>query len=197
MRYSPEQKEQTRKRIVSAARTCFKESGYSGVGIDGLAKAAGVTSGAFYVHFDSKEDAFKEAIISGMAELSSAIIHFKQEYGEKWWHEFAAFYTNQKRTCDLSESCALQSLTPEVGRANEAIRDLFETELLKITKIANDEQQEEPSQKAKDRTWVSLAMLIGGVTLARAVNDDVLSNEIAEAIKNEVVVAHKSNKKSR
>lgn len=183
MRYKPDQKEQTHKRIVAAAGRSFKQGGYSGVGIDGLAKEAGVTSGAFYGHFTSKKAAFEEAIISGMDELHSAIRNLKETYGEAWWTEFAKFYTSQKRTCDLSESCALQSLTPEVGRSDEDVRALFETSLLKITELANSEQD-------SDKTWASLAMLIGGVTLARAVKDEDLANEIAAAIKNEVIAMH-------
>lgn len=185
MRYKPDQKQQTRHKIVSAAGRSFKKGGYSGVGVDALAKEAGVTSGAFYGHFKSKEEAFKEAIIAGMDELGSAITDLKQEHGENWWLAFANFYTSQKRTCDLSESCALQSLTPEVGRSKEDIRALFETELLKIAELTSNKQD-------IDKTWASLAMLIGGVTLARAVKDEELSNTIAEAIKKEVISIHKS-----
>jgi len=194
VRYKPDQKEQTRKRIVAAAGRSFKKSGFSGVGVDGLAKEAGVTSGAFYGHFNSKEAAFIEAITSGIDELNSAITQLQQEYGENWWAEFADFYMGQKRTCDLNESCALQSLTPEVGRSGKAIRGLFETELLKIIKLASGEQKGKMSKTDIDRTWSSLAMLIGGVTLARAVKDEGLSDEIATAVKNEIVAAHKLGK---
>lgn len=187
MRYKPEQKEKTRERIVAAAGRSFKKSGYSGVGVDGLAKEAGVTSGAFYGHFPSKKDAFKEAIVSGMGELQSAIADMKQSHGDAWWKEFAAFYTSQKLTCDLKESCALQSLTPEVGRSDEDIRGNFELQLLKIIGLVSNNKQE------RNLAWASLAMLIGGVTLARAVKDEKLSKEIAAAIEKEVNVMHKFN----
>ena len=190
MRYKAGHKEETRKRILSAAERSFKKGGYCGVGVDGLAKEAGVTSGAFYGHFDSKAAVFKAAITSGMDELYSAITECQQEYGEDWWIEFAKFYTSQKRTCDLTESCALQSITPEVGRSDEAIRGVFETELLKIVNLANDDLSEKTKQQDLEKTWASLAMLIGGVTLARAVKDEKLSNEIATAIKNQVIAAH-------
>jgi len=192
VRYKPGQKEQTRKRIVAAAQRSFKKNGFSGVGVDGLAKEAGVTSGAFYGHFNSKEAAFKEAITSGIDELSAAIMQLQQEFGEGWWAEFAALYMGQKRTCDLTESCALQSLTPEIGRSNEAVRGLFEFELLKIVKLISTEQALISSQTDTDKAWSSLAMLIGGVTLARAVKDEDLSNEIASAVKNEIVAVHKT-----
>lgn len=183
MRYKPDQKIETRKNIIAASERSFKKSGYSGVGVDALAKEAGITSGAFYGHFTSKEAVFKEAVVSGLSELFSGISDLQQSYGEDWWTEFAQQYTNQKRTCDLSESCALQSLTPEVGRSNDEIRILFEAELMKIFELANSEQD-------TDKTWASLAMLVGGVTLARAVKNEDLANNISKAVKDEVVNLH-------
>ncbi len=183
MRYKPEHKEQTRKKILSAAERSFKKNGYSGVGVDGLAKEAGVTSGAFYGHFSSKNIAFKEAVVSGLDELQAAIAEMKQSNGEHWWKEFAEFYTSQKRTCDLSESCTLQSLSHEVARSGEDIQEAFESQLLEIIELASSGQN-------KDKTWATFAMLIGGVTLARAVKDKALSDEIAKAVKKEVISMH-------
>jgi len=179
MRYKADQKEQTHKRIIDAATRSFKKGGYSGIGVDALAKEAGVTSGAFYGHFSSKKEAFKQAIISGMEELQAAISEMKESKGDEWWDSFAEFYTSQKRTCKLEESCALQSLTPEVARSDVDIRAAFERELCKVAEVASEGQD-------KDKTWAALAMLIGGVTLARAVKSKKLSTEIAAAVKTEV-----------
>jgi len=192
VRYKQDQKEQTRERIITAAGRCFRKDGYSGIGVDGLAKEAGVTSGAFYGHFDSKKSAFEAAIVAGLNEVSLAITRLQQQYGETWWAEFAKIYMNQKRTCDLTESCALQTLTPEVGRSDVAIRSLFETELLKIIALANEGSTQDSGQSANEKTLANLAMLIGGVTLARAVNHEKLSNEIAIAIQNAVISAQES-----
>ena len=179
MRYKPEQKKETRRKILAAAGRSFKSCGYSGIGIDGLAKEAGVTSGAFYGHFKSKEEAFKQAIISELGDLDSAITTLKQAHGDKWWDEFATIYTTLKCTSPLSESCALQSLTPEVGRSDDAIREIFQSELLKIVTNASNHDND-------DKTWASLAMLVGGVTLARAVKDNKISSKITAAIRHEV-----------
>lgn len=189
MRYKSGQKEQTYERIIAAAGRCFRKGGYSGIGVDGLAKEAGVTSGAFYGHFESKIAAFAAAITAGMAEVRSGIAYLRQEHGERWWTAFAKFYMNQKRTCDLTESCALQSLTPEVGRSEASIRALFETELLQIVRLASESASQTTDQQAIDKTWANLAMLIGGVTLARAVANEKLSEEIAMAIQNAVITS--------
>lgn len=181
MRYKSEQKEHTRKKIIDAAERSFKKHGYSGIGVDGLAKEAGVTSGAFYGHFKSKQDVFQESIASGLDDVADAIVEMKQNFTDDWWKEFAKFYTSNRRTCDLSESCAMQTLTPEVGRSDEAIKEMYESKILNIVKVASKGS----SNKQQEKTWANLAMLIGGVTLARAVNDEKLSKTIATAINNQ------------
>src|SRR5688572_23185282 len=127
-----EQKVLTRRRIVDAAARGFRRNGFGGMGVDGLAKEAGVTSGAFYVHFDSKTSAFREAVIQGMSELKEGVLHFQTTHAKAWWPEFVRFYLGFKRVCDLSESCRLQSLSPEVGRSDDASRAAFETGLREV-----------------------------------------------------------------
>jgi hypothetical protein len=96
---------------------------------------------------------------------------------------FVDFYLDEKRTCSLTESCALQSLTGEVARADAATRETFETELQAVVNAAAD-GLEGPSTKARRKeALVMLALLSGGVSLARAVNDPEFSEEIAAAIR--------------
>jgi TetR/AcrR family transcriptional regulator, transcriptional repressor for nem operon len=91
-RYKAEHKEQTHARIVEAAGRCFKKNGFSGIGVDGLAKEAGVTSGAFYGHFKSKNTAFNAAVEVGMNDLFDGVSQFKEQHGNDWWTKFAEFY---------------------------------------------------------------------------------------------------------
>ena len=53
-----DKKLETRSRIIDAAGRSFRSNGYAGIGVDGIAKAAGVTSGAFYAHLGSKKWCF-------------------------------------------------------------------------------------------------------------------------------------------
>ena len=71
-------KEETRARILAGAGRTFRSQGYGGAGVDGVAKAAGVTSGAFYAHFKSKAEAFREAVVVGMQDLEGAIRNLRR-----------------------------------------------------------------------------------------------------------------------
>lgn len=180
-------KEQTRARILAGAGRTFRSHGYDGSGVDGVAKAAGVTSGAFYSYFKSKADAFRETVLIGMQDLAGGIKSFRASAGERWLPAFVDFYLSEKRTCSLTESCALQSLTGEVARADAATRDIFEAELQAVVDAAAD-GLEGPSVKARRKeALVMLALLSGGVSLTRAVNDPEFSEEIAAAIRGALV----------
>src|SRR4051812_15103963 len=101
-------KKQTRALILAGAGRTFRSHGYEGSGVDGVAKAAGVTSGAFYAYFKSKADAFRETVLTGMQDLETAIRNLRAEAESGWVEQFVDFYLGEKRTCALTESCALQ-----------------------------------------------------------------------------------------
>ncbi|OUR64613.1 TetR family transcriptional regulator [Methylophaga sp. 42_25_T18] len=183
MRYKPEQKKETHEKIIAAAGRSFRKNGFSGIGVDGLAKEAGVTSGAFYKHFPSKKAAFETIVVEGLQEVQQAILGQQQAYGDDWWKALAEFYVTEKRTCDAKNSCGLQSLTSEVSRGDDDLKLAYEQELLKIASIATEGDDGAISAD----TWEKLALLIGGVTMARAVNDAELSEQIGLAVQNSVL----------
>ena len=183
MRYGPDHKEAARAKILGAVGRGFRRHGYDGIGVDGLAKEAGVTSGAFYGHFASKGDAFAAAALAGLVELRQAIERFRVEEGADWLGRFVDFYMSTKRTCELGESCALQSLTPEVARAGRETRVSFEVELLHVVEATAEGLPGKTPAARRKLAWTILAALSGGVTLARAANDAKVGVQIAAALK--------------
>lgn len=184
-----EKKLETRQRILDGSARAFRKNGYAGIGVDGLAKEAGVTSGAFYAHFKSKADVFSESVLKGMEDLRQGVLYFQATHESRWWEEFVGFYLTTKRTCDLAEGCTLQALPLEIARADEALKSAFEECLKAVaTDIASG-----PDAPGKPQTTetalVALSLLIGSVTLARAVADPNLSKQIAESALGNLVPA--------
>jgi len=182
MRYSAEHKTETRARIVEAAGQLFRREGYGGAGIDGLTKAAGVTNGAFYGHFKSKSEAFRVAVLDGLDQLRRAIAELKAARGPRWLKTFVGVYLGPKRICDIGESCALPSLSPDVMRADADTRRAYEVELRRLIAEVAAGLSDRSAAKREDIAIALLALLSGGVTLARAVSDPALSDRIAEAV---------------
>ena len=193
MRYGPDHKAEARTRIRNAAGRGFRRLGFGGIGVDGLAKEAGVTSGAFYGHFPSKAEAFKAAAVAGLVELREAIESLQANEGAAWLEKFVDFYVNVRRTCDLGESCALQSLTPEVARADRDTKAAYEAELVRVVEaVAQGLSMQGLSMQglsngtlsARRKTaWAILSILSGGVSIARSTADPKLGSQVGAALK--------------
>jgi AcrR family transcriptional regulator len=187
MRYGQGHKEEARGKILSAVGRGFRRLGFGGIGVDGLAKEAGVTSGAFYGHFPSKAEAFKAAAVAGLVELREAVRVLRAQEGDEWLGKFADYYMSVKRTCDLAESCALQSLSPDVARAEADIKAAYEVELLTVVEAVAEGLKHGSLPERRQTAWAILAMLSGGVTLARSAEDLKLGTHIASGVKGAVL----------
>jgi TetR/AcrR family transcriptional repressor of nem operon len=187
MRYRPGHKEEARTRILGAAGRGFRRLGYGGIGIDGLAKEAGLTSGAFYGHFPSKAEAFKAAALAGLMELREGIENLRAVEGDAWLEKFAEFYMSVRRTCDLGQSCALQSLTPEVARADQDTKAAYEAEMLNVVEAVAEGLRPGTLPERRETAWAILALLSGGVTLARSAEAAAVGTQIAGAVKSAVL----------
>jgi TetR/AcrR family transcriptional regulator, transcriptional repressor for nem operon len=191
MRYGPGHKEETKARILGAVGRGFRRLGFGGIGVDGLAKEAGVTSGAFYGHFPSKAEAFKAAAVAGLVELREAIESLRAEDGDAWLKKFTDFYMNVRRTCQPDESCALQSLTPEVARADDETKAAYEAELLRVVDAFAEGLPDGTLLQRRKAAWAALSILSGGVTLARAVDDPKIGSIIAASVRDVVLAIYR------
>lgn len=181
MRYTKEHQEQTRQRMLAAAGRGFRQGGYGGIGIDGLAKEAGVTSGAFYSHFDSKAAAFRIALVEGLKNLRHAIENFQKEHGDAWLAPFVTFYFRDRLEVDLGDACALPTLTADATRSADETRVAYESELTAIADaIAKGLPGDDPELR-QERAWSLMALLAGGAGMARAVKDERVAEQIAQA----------------
>lgn len=185
MRYSAEHKKRTRDKILEAAARLFRAEGYDGQGVDGLAKAAGVTNGAFYGHFGSKAEAFEMVVGDGLDDLRKGVERYRDENGADWITAFADFYFSEKKVQSVGDVCALPAFAHDVIRASDETRKTFETKLLSVLNAASTGLPPGPIP-ADDRAWIMLSLFVGGVTLARAVPDRTVSDHIAEVVREAV-----------
>jgi len=110
MRYRPDHKNATRAVILKAGGEVFRAKGFAGIGVDGLAKAAKLTSGAFYKHFNSKIDAFREVVTAGMQRVVARIRYVQGARSganeqEEWIDDFIFIYTSRAHRDAAAEGC--------------------------------------------------------------------------------------------
>jgi len=162
-----------------AASRCFRSAGFAGVGVDGIAKEAGATSGAFYSHFGSKEAAFREAVELGLDEVIEGVPRFQTVYGTGWIEAFADYYLGREHRADLATGCAMTTLSPEVVRAGNDTRALYEEKLARIAELIADGLADGTPEQRVGRAWAMLAVLIGGLTLSRAMITPTVADGLA------------------
>jgi len=189
MAQSPTKKEQTRARILDAASQSFRSSGYAGTGVDGIAKAAGVTSGAFYAHFGSKDGAFEAALATGMDEVIESVPKFQTEFGADWVGAFADYYLGAAHRGDLARGCAMTTLSPEIVRADPKMRSTYEAKMSEIVGLIANGLEGGAEDVRRARGWAMLSTLIGGLTLSRAVANPDEANTIAASARTAALVA--------
>jgi len=189
MRYSAEHQQETKRRILAAAGRGFRKQGFGLIGIDGLARVAGVTSGAFYGHFRSKVEAFRASLSSGLDEFRRAIEEVQAREGEGWVEALADFYFTERITCDLAEGCALPSFSGDVARGDAKTKAAFEKEYKAIVATLAKGLPGTSAEDREARALVMTALFAGGVTLARSVRDKALRDRIADVLREAVVAS--------
>jgi AcrR family transcriptional regulator len=188
-------KQETRKRIVNAASQGFRSNGYAGIGVDGIAKEAGVTSGAFYAHLGSKDGAFKAALAMGLDEVIAAVPEFQQQNGEEWIVAFSGYYLSQAHRDNLACGCAMTTLSPEVVRTKPELHAMYEEKMLEIVTLMARGLSDTSDENCLSKAWVVLSILIGGLTMVRAVESIDTAYKIAMSVKNAAVNAAGETKK--
>ena len=165
MRYPSEHKTRARNRVLERGARLAKKHGFRATGMDALAAAAGVTSGALYKHFKGKTDLFAALVA---AELDRT----ERRYAAISPHDPSAIgraqtdYLSLQHVKRPDRGCVLPCLTSEVATAGPAPRAAFQQGLLRIHAIF--ERWTGSSEKA----WTLVAQNVGAVMLARALRDE-------------------------
>ena len=182
MRHKGVRKEETRQKIVEAAGRGFRSRGFDGIGVDALAKKAGVTSGAFYTHFASKEAAFGETLRVGLGEVIEAVPSYQREHGIDWVRAFAEYYLGRSHRRDVECGCAMAALGPEVVRSEPHVHAIYEKEMRRIVDLVSRGLAGGSVDERRARAWAMLSVLIGGLTVARGMKSTKAADEVAEAV---------------
>ncbi len=169
--------EKIRTHILASSEQGFREEGYSGLGINGLAKRAGMTSGAFYGHFSSKNQAFHEVIEKGMKDYIDTLIQLEEQYQEEWPQHFLDFYLSLEHTDDLGHSCVVPALSADVMRSDEDTKKMFSAQLEKSVNQVSSGLVEAD----KSGSWALVSLLAGSVMIARCASSRKQSKEILES----------------
>jgi TetR/AcrR family transcriptional repressor of nem operon len=173
MRVSKEKAAENRKRILTEAARLFREHGLSGVGVDALTDAAGLTHGSLYSQFGSKGRLAAEAL-SHATSISSVRM---SDAGTL--DDYVTRYLSADHRQRLGDGCVMAALASEIPRQSAAIRRNFTEAVRVATKQIVSLMP--GRRKSQDEALAIVATMVGALTLARAVDDPKLSDRILAA----------------
>lgn len=175
-------KEATHERIVSVAAKAIRRSGYAGTGVADLMKEAGLTHGAFYAHFDSREAMLAEAAAKACAESAAAAAQAVSSLpADKALASMFRAYLSKEHAEGVEMGCPLAALGSETSRQAPQVRRVTTRHIKEMVDVLARQSPDWGQPGAHERALVTISTMVGALVLARAVDEPALSDSLREA----------------
>ena len=184
MRKSRVEAKRTRERIVSGASAMIRERGLADVGVAALMADAGLTHGGFYSHFESREALVAEALRYALVESAQRLYLSELENGEQpGYCRLIKKYLSALHRDNPRSGCVLASLGAEVARLGGESRAVFSNGFDELVSLLAELSPEPTSKARRAHILAVISALSGALTLARAVNDPAVSDEVLVSVR--------------
>jgi TetR/AcrR family transcriptional repressor of nem operon len=176
MRYSRDHKQATRRQILEVAGRRFKQDGIDGSGVATLMSDAGLTNGAFYGHFSSKEDLVASVLAD---QLRTQRKSFDDQPSDRAGLEaFVRSYLSPKHRDELADGCPSAALLDEIARRPTDTRDVFTAEVMGVIDDIASRLDPADDEAARADALTIFGLMVGTLQLARALTDRHLSDQL-------------------
>lgn len=162
----------SRERLILAGGALARQAGFAATGLDALAAAANLTSGAFYAQFRSKAELLDAIVANDMAMLLNTF----DGHSPAKMRRAMARYVSLQHAETPALGCPIPALGAEIARADIGTRENFEAHMLKLQAsfaelLGNDQQ-----------AWVMLSQAIGAQVIARAMASTEARQNLLDAV---------------
>jgi AcrR family transcriptional regulator len=179
MPYSASHKRRTRERILESARRLFNSKGFGAVSIDEVMEKAGLTHGGFYRHFKDKSELYAEAVRWFLCEEAPKPWQRPERPSRKLRaHRIVDAYFSLDHFDDRESCCPLIGQPSDVSRADEDVKGAYQDVLTTLLGLL---QADLAGPGARERALSLAALCVGGMVLARSVQDAELAQELRRA----------------
>jgi AcrR family transcriptional regulator len=177
-RYDKGHSDTTRRHILDVASARFRESGIAAVGLAGIMSEAGLTNGAFYTHFASKEDLVREVLTDALTRREER--HKANLENGVALETTIRDYLSTRHRDRAGSGCPTAALVAEIARHPKATRDAFTGKVADIIALMAEQIRLGTAKDRRRKAITIYSTMVGALQLARAVNDRQLSDEILE-----------------
>src|SRR5215211_3206510 len=176
MRYSKDHKQATRRRILDAAGRRFKQDDIDGAGVATVMADAGLTNGAFYAHFESKEDLVANVLAE---QLRAQRQSFEDQPSDGAGLEaFVRSYLSAEHRDQSAEGCPSAALLDEIARRPSDTREVFTDEVMGVIGDIALRLNPTDAQAARADALTVFGLMVGSLQLARTLTDRDLSDQL-------------------
>jgi TetR/AcrR family transcriptional repressor of nem operon len=174
-------KDATHERIVAVAARAIRRSGYDGTGVADLMKEAGLTHGAFYAHFTSREAMLAEAARSAFAQSAATLSKVTASAPpDKALTSLLTAYLSKAHQEQVASGCPLAALGSETPRQMHEVRRAATQHVKEVIDLVARLSPDWGQPGAHQRALVTVSTMVGALLLARAVDDPGLSDSLRE-----------------
>jgi TetR/AcrR family transcriptional repressor of nem operon len=196
MRVSNKQAAENRGALLQAANRLFRKRGIDGIGVAEIAKEAGLTHGALYAHFPSKEALAAEAFSHGFAGNMANTKARARERDRSFEEHLGGLISTHMRD-DWETGCPMAASASEIGRHGRAISASFTQAFEQLAAMIDASLNDAiPLTKRRRLAIAAVAAEIGAIAASRAVakTDPALADEVLEAVRETVGAAYEIEK---
>jgi TetR/AcrR family transcriptional regulator, transcriptional repressor for nem operon len=170
-RYAKEHKQRTRRRIVESAGRRLKSSGVTGSGVATLMADAGLTNGAFYAHFASKDELVARVVTDQLDAQRDAVAGSGVE-------QMVRAYLSAEHRDHPADGCPSAALLGEIARSGDTVRQAYTEGLLGVADAVAARLDPHDPGGARVRVLAAFAGMAGTLQAARAITDRRLSDQL-------------------
>ncbi|GLS38471.1 TetR family transcriptional regulator [Mesorhizobium tianshanense] len=186
MRVSRSQAAENRETVINVASRLFRERGFDGIGLKDLMKGAGLTQGAFYKQFASKEDLAAQA---SRRAMESATLRWSAATAAKPEDPLGAviaFYLSMDHRGERMDGCPIVALGSDAARQGVDVKAPFEAGIKEHLEILGRFIAETNGEESDGKAMAILSTMVGALTLSRVVNDPDLAQAFLDAATNQI-----------
>lgn len=183
MPYPAGHRERVRNRIVESARRLFNRSGFENVSVDAIMAHAGLTRGGFYSYFKSKSDLYVEVLGCFLTDPN-----WKSSWegvqidlaSDDAGPQIVRAYLSRQHFENVENSCPMVALPCDVARSGESVKAAFEAVFKGMVTLLGRGMRN-GARPREDTAMAIAALCIGGMVVARSLNDGALSSRLRDA----------------
>src|SRR5438094_2447460 len=176
--YGKEQKPATRRRIIEVAGRRLKRDGIDGSGIATLMADAGLTNGAFYAHFESKDDLVANAVAEQLREQRESFSALPPS--RAGLEQIVRAYLSVEHRDNPVDGCPSAALLDEIGRSTDATKRAYTDGLLVVIDDIAARLAPDDPPSARVKTLSVFALMVGTLEVARSLADRQLADQVLE-----------------